>query len=290
MTVESFASEYHEMKERCPNGKGRRTLPFARVGPLPKLLTPEEKPGVVYWSKEVFLNTPKGQPKGETDGNATTIEQKNKPGRPPKSTDDDDIPADKHKHRYLEREDGTPIRVIDLRLLGQKARENWMTLISYGYAPKTWGQISGVAWEFYARAMLNETGLEFLRLCDDGQWKLREWTTLNYSGWAGRHGVREGRAKTEPRDGNTLDDKNLIHIEGNSEDEALEYIDVDKASDEGIEKSDLGPVGKGDTTDMGAGPGDIPNAPVYQRLRLLSLRIPLTHYLGCKHTAKVCCG
>jgi hypothetical protein len=177
------------MKEKCPNGTGQQPLLFARVGPWPQLSTQEEKPDVVYWLKEIFLHTPKDQSKGETDGNVVTIVQKNKARQPRKSIDDEGVPVDKHKHRYLEREDSTPISTLDLRLLSQKSRENWETLVSHWYAPRTWVQILSVAWEFYARSMLNEPGLEFLHLCNDGQWKLREWTQLNYSGWAKRRGI-----------------------------------------------------------------------------------------------------
>jgi hypothetical protein len=111
--------------------------------------------------------------------------------------------------------------------------------------------------------MLNEPGLEFLCLCNGGQWKLREWTQLSYSGWAGRKGVREGRAKKEPSDGSTLDNEDLIQMESNNEDEALEYVDTDKASDSGNQKSDLGLEDKGITTNPGAGPRDILHAPIY---------------------------
>lgn len=289
VTVEAFASEYHEFKDGRTNGIERRSLPFARIGPWPQLSTQEDKPGALYWFKEIFLRTSKDQSKGETDGNAFTIAQKNKVGRPRKSTDDDGVPIEKHKHRYLEREDGTPISTLELRLLSQKARENWETLIDHGYAPKTWGQISSIAWEFYARSMLNEPGLEFLRLCDDGQWKLREWTQLNYSGWAKRKGIREGRisVKKDAEDSNSLDDEDLIQMEARSEDEAQEEIDADKTTDGGNQKSDLAPNDVGNTSTPGAGPGDIPYAPVHSSSSSTELDEILTHSLGCKRTTKV---
>ena len=46
-----------------------------------------------------------------------------------------------------------------------------------------------VAWEYYARTMLNEPRQEFLQLCNDNQWKLQEWMQQNYSPWAKRHGL-----------------------------------------------------------------------------------------------------
>jgi hypothetical protein len=74
----------------------------------------------LYWYRKV-LKTQKDQSKGETDGNAITITQKNKTGRPRKTTDNNGVPVDSHKHRYLEREDGTPVSTLELWLLGQKA-------------------------------------------------------------------------------------------------------------------------------------------------------------------------
>ena len=290
VTLESFASEYHDMKDRSSSYTGRRSLPFARIGPWPQLLTQDKKPGVIHWIKEIFLHTLKDQSKGETDGNAITVTQKNKAGRPRKSTGDDGVPVDQHKHRYLEREDGTPISTVDLRLLSQKARENWETLFGHGYAPKTWGQISSVTWEFYAQSMLNKPGLEFLHLCDDGQWKLREWTQLNYSGWAKRRGIREGRilsAKKETGDSNGLDDEGLIQMESHSEEEAPEDVDADKTTNGGNQKSDLGPDSGGNTTNPVAGLGDIPSAPVNPTTSSAVLEEILTHSLGCKPMANI---
>lgn len=182
--IESFASEYHEMKERCSNVKGRQSLPFVRIRPWPQQLTKADKPDVIYWTKDDFQKAQKAEPKGETDANVATIAQKNKVGHPPKLTSNED-----HMHIYMEKEDGTHIEALALRLPRVKACENWKALVAYDIAPKSWGQISSVAWEFYAQAMLNKPGLEFLCLCNDSQWKLREWTTHNYSRWAVRQGV-----------------------------------------------------------------------------------------------------
>ena len=66
--------------------------------------------------------------------------------------------------------------------------------------------------------MLNEPGLEFLRLCDDSQWKLREWTQLNYSPWAKRNGIRDVRPKKEPGGDNPLNNGDLIQMEPKDED------------------------------------------------------------------------
>jgi hypothetical protein len=243
MTIESFAAEYHKMKSKEGTGT-RRPLLFAGLAPLPQISAREDKQEVVYWLRENLLCPPGAQQKGETDGNATNIAEKNKVGHPRKSTDDKDVPADKHKHRYLEREDGTPISLLDLRLLSQKAREFWGTLLEHRYAPKTWGKVSSVAWDFYARSMLNVPGLEFLQLCDDGQWKLREWTQQNYSGWAWRNGLREARPKKEPAETSNLDNKDLFQMEPSEE---PEVVDAEESSDD----TDLH-----DTTDVQDPKGD----------------------------------
>ena len=238
MTIESFAGEYHEMKAKDGGNGTRRPLPFAGLCPLPQLLAREDKPRVVYWERDSYSNTPGANERGETDANATSIPGKRPVGRPRKLTvndddeeDDDDgdgdgdsdditpVAGNKPKHRYLEKEDGTPISTLDLRLLGNKARQCWATMLEYGYAPKTWGKISSIAREFYFRSLLNEPGLEFLRLCEDGQWKLTEWTQQSYSGWSARNGVREVRPKTNKKEAKksavpfTLDNKELFQIE-----------------------------------------------------------------------------
>ena len=192
LTIDAFATEYHDMKARSGNSK-RCALSFVGIGPWPPLLLKEEKPRVVYWEKGSYHHTPTVHQKGETDATATTIATKNSVGRPRKTTNSEEeelgIKDGTHKHIYLEKEDGTLIGVPDLRALSQKARSVWEALLNEGHVPKTWGKILSVAWEYYAWKVLNEPGLEYLHLCKDGQWKLREWSQQNYSGWAKRHGV-----------------------------------------------------------------------------------------------------
>lgn len=190
--------------------------------PLPKIKTREACPDIVQWNREVYLRSTastKAQKRGETDGNATAIRKKAKAGRPPKTTDDDDT----HGHLYLENLDGTLINTASLRKLSSKARSVWFTLATHHEAPPTWGKVSDVAGEYYYRRVLNEPGLEFLQYCDDGLWKLREWTQQSYSGWARNHGIRgsQMRQKT-PQEGSErggLDDTKLIHISPDKEDD-----------------------------------------------------------------------
>lgn len=196
------------------------------------MYTRDEKPDVIFWLREFYQRTLAAQPKGETDGNAITVATKNKVGRPRKSTDADSlgIQGETHRHLYLEREDGTPISVSELRALSQKVHSLWQSLRALGFAPKTWGKITSIAWEYYARSMLSEPGLEFLRLCDDGQWKLKEWTQLNYSPWTKRNGIREARPKKEPGEDNPLNNEDLIQMEPGDE-EAPEDVDPEEGAD-----------------------------------------------------------
>ncbi|KAI9430225.1 hypothetical protein H4582DRAFT_2064038 [Lactarius indigo] len=221
MTIEQFASEYHELK--AASGNGHKSLSLVGVLPFPKTKTREECPDIVQWNREVYLRSTtstKAQKRGETDGNATTVKKKAKAGRPPKTTDDDS-----HGHLYLENLDGTLISTASLRKLSSKARSVWFTLAENGEAPLTWGKVSDVAAEYYYRRVLNEPGLEFLQYCDDGVWKLREWTQQSYSGWARNHGIRE----RQPRQKNAqegleeggLDDPKLIRLSPDKDDDDI---------------------------------------------------------------------
>ncbi|KAH9048853.1 hypothetical protein EDB84DRAFT_1433981 [Lactarius hengduanensis] len=194
MMIEQFASEYHELKAASGNG--------------PKPLT--------------LVASSKAQKRGETDGNATTIKKKAKAGRPPKTADDDED-SDSHNHLYLENLDGTLISTASLRKLSSKARSVWFSLADHDAAPPTWGKVSDLAGEYYYRRVLNEPGLQFLQYCDDGLWKLREWTQQSYSGWARNHGVRgsQPRQKNAPEgpEEGSLNDSKLIRMSPGKEDD-----------------------------------------------------------------------
>ncbi|KAF8267861.1 hypothetical protein EI94DRAFT_1700712 [Lactarius quietus] len=225
LIVESFASEYHEMKMSDGNGSNGacQKLSLVDIPHWPPINTQEDKPDAIYWVKGSFQWSAMGQLKWDTDGNSTTVEKKNKPGCPQKLTDEDDIPLDGSHcctHLYLEREDGTPISVSELRALSQTACRIWVSLIDFKLAPVTWGKISSLAWEYYAQKMLNEPGLKFLWLCDDSQWKLQEWLQQSYSGWAKRHGIRQAcPVKRELREDNPLDNWGLIQMDPSDNEE-----------------------------------------------------------------------
>ena len=59
----------------------------------------------------------------------------------------------------------------------------WRALDIDGMALPTFGQISMLAWEYYSLMMLADEALDFLLLCNDGKWKLREWSTQSYPSW-----------------------------------------------------------------------------------------------------------
>ncbi|KAH9066076.1 hypothetical protein EDB83DRAFT_2315083 [Lactarius deliciosus] len=225
MTIEQFASEYHELK--AASGNGPKPLTLVGVLPLPKIRTREACPEIVRWNREVYLCSiakAKAQKRGETDGNVITVTKKAKAGQPPKTVDNDED-SDSHGHLYLENLDGTLISTASLRKLSSKARSVWFSLAKHNEAPLTWGKVSDVAEEFYFWRVLNEPGLEFLQYCDDGLWKLKEWTQQSYSGWARNHRIRGSQlCQKDAQEGleeGGLDDPELIRISPDKEDDDI---------------------------------------------------------------------
>ncbi|KAH9009740.1 hypothetical protein EDB84DRAFT_1446127 [Lactarius hengduanensis] len=79
------------------------------------------------------------QNRGETDGNATSVQAKQKPGRPPRVGEDEE---DHSSHFYLENQDGTPVDKSVIAEMSRKARMLWRTLNKNGLAPETFSKIS----------------------------------------------------------------------------------------------------------------------------------------------------
>ncbi|KAH9014945.1 hypothetical protein EDB85DRAFT_1898963 [Lactarius pseudohatsudake] len=215
MTIEQFASEYHELK--AATGNGPKPLTLVGVLPFPKIKTREVCPEIVQWNRDVYLCSAakaKAQKRGETDGNAITVTKK--------TADEDNEDLESHKHFYLENLDGTLISTVSLRKLSSKARSVWFSLADHNEAPPTWGNVSDIAGEYFYRRVLNEPGLEFLRYCDNGLWKLREWAQQSYSGWAKNHGIQGSQPRQknalEGPEGGGLNDPNLIRISPDKED------------------------------------------------------------------------
>jgi len=130
--------------------------------------------------------------KGVTDGGSSTARAKAKPGRPCQDSYEDTI----SEYIYLQNSDGTLVSKEVISRMSQKAQAIWEVLDEHGLAPATFDKISDIAWDFYARSMLSDPEFFFLRLCDDGQWKLKEWSNSSraYSSWYSNRGVRQKKA------------------------------------------------------------------------------------------------
>ncbi|KAH9054656.1 hypothetical protein EDB87DRAFT_1580408 [Lactarius vividus] len=71
-----------------------------------------------------------------------------------------------------------------------KARSIWDFLHKKKMATPTFSKLLWDMWDLYACAMLTDPQFNFLLLCDDATWKLCEWSTQNYPGWAGNQGLQ----------------------------------------------------------------------------------------------------
>ena len=155
-----------------------------------------------YWVKEDYNRAEESRNHGETNGD---IMEASGPAK-----------AGSHsKHYYLQHHDGSPVSKKEVGKLSFQARSLWASLKEGGRAPRTFGKMSSSAWELFLRMLVSDPGFAFLRWCDDGEWKLREWSSQNYSSWAYNVGLRtrgkrSGLPKTEGDD--VLDDSGLIRM------------------------------------------------------------------------------
>jgi hypothetical protein len=178
-----FANEYHE--GGCGTG---HVLSSIRAGLLPDKPAPQQHsnfPQIKPWTRKEYRTVAaslSNAQRGETDGNATTVRTKGKPGCPKKKTSDQGANS-KPTHFYLQNVDGTPVSEEEIAEKSRKARMLWRTLDEDGMVPPTFGQISQKAWEFFSLMILADEAHEFLLLCDDGEWKLWEWSTRSYPLW-----------------------------------------------------------------------------------------------------------
>ncbi|KAH9162767.1 hypothetical protein EDB89DRAFT_2024193 [Lactarius sanguifluus] len=143
--------------------------------------------------------------KGETDRDSGTAGTKAKPGRQRQDSDDDSM----SEYIYLQNADGTTVSKKVISRMSEKAQAIWEALDERGLAPTTFDNISEIAWDFYARIMLNDPEFFFLQLCDDGQWKLKEWSNSSYSSWYGNRGVRQKKAESND---SIPDDTNPVQL------------------------------------------------------------------------------
>lgn len=89
-------------------------------------------------------------------------------------------------HFYLENTDGTLVSGSGIVEMSRKAHMLWRTLneeTQESMAPQTFGQILGKAWEYFLQMLPVNKAHEFLLLCDDREWKLREWCMQLYPTW-----------------------------------------------------------------------------------------------------------
>lgn len=190
------------------NGKGLHIFSLANPPPKPVLREQEDYPNVKCWYKVDYSNQVKAKKRGETDGKATSVKTKWKPGRPPRSLTQD---MDDHlKHFYLEHKDGTPVSKKEITAMSLKARMTWEELHMKGMAPEMFGKITKVTWEFYWYSMAALPKFDFILLCEYGEWKLRKWSVNSYFSWMLSSGIRTSNAKLKME---VLNNPDLIKID-----------------------------------------------------------------------------
>ncbi|KAI9437835.1 hypothetical protein BJY52DRAFT_1196262 [Lactarius psammicola] len=79
--LELFAKDYHD--NRHANGGGFLSISSEILPPKQALRLRSDNPDVHYWVKKEYTRAMRKQNRGETDGNATTVQVKRKRGRPP---------------------------------------------------------------------------------------------------------------------------------------------------------------------------------------------------------------
>ncbi|KAH9063603.1 hypothetical protein EDB87DRAFT_1681257 [Lactarius vividus] len=175
-----FTKDYHNRQGGANGGILSITPEILDLPPRQALRIQTDNPGVVYWLRKEYRRAAQKQNRGETDGNATSVQAKRKPGCPPRDSEDKE---DHSAHFYLENQDGTPIDKSVITEMSRKARMLWRTLDKSGLALETFGKIENRAWDYFSRTILADKAHDFLLLCDDGEWKLREWSTKSYPSW-----------------------------------------------------------------------------------------------------------
>ena len=217
---------------------------FSDVKPLPALRNKDDYPDVTIWSKKDYTRANAKSDKGASNGEQCEQIPKAKVGRPR----NEEQPTGS-ANSFLQNSDGTRVNADQLKALSVTARVAWISLMERDWAPPSFCRISHEAWEFFASVVLNEAELDFLLLCDDGKWKLREWSKQNYSSWAGSVGLREknigakkGNATAEEKVAvDALDHPDLIRMKTDNElesnDEPEPVIGSNSGEGGGVEAS-----------------------------------------------------
>ncbi|KAH9020485.1 hypothetical protein EDB84DRAFT_1565692 [Lactarius hengduanensis] len=156
-----FAKDYHNRQGGASGGFLNITPEIMDLPPKQALRIRTDNTGVVYWLRKEYRRAARKQNRGETDGNATSVQAKRKPGRPPRDSEDEE---DHSAHFYLENQDGTPVDKSVIAEMSRKARMLWRTLDKNGLAPETFGKISAKVWDYFSRTILADKAHEFLLL------------------------------------------------------------------------------------------------------------------------------
>ena len=205
--ITRFSKEHHDHTSKSGISGANLSVILSGVPPLPPLEPREDHPAVDYWAREDYNHAVESRSLGETNGDITGATRAT-PGHPQ---------AGHSRHFYLQHHDGTQVNKREVAALSFKARSLWMTLKEQGKAPRTFGKMSSGAWEFFLRMMVTDPDFEFLRWCDDGEWKLREWAMQNYSSWTYNMGLRAKKnTQSKTEDDSTLNDSSLIRMSPSS--------------------------------------------------------------------------
>ncbi|KAH9047776.1 hypothetical protein EDB84DRAFT_1575085 [Lactarius hengduanensis] len=227
-TIDKFARDYHTLDGT--GGDGGQITFLTDLGLMPTPWKRDEHPEVTLWMKREWARVAKALAlahKGESSRDSPDVAKaKPKVGRPSKKDQED---AD-HKYLYLQGRDGVKISAEKVSKMSIKAKSVWDFLHSKKMAPPQFGKMEWPAWDLYARAMLTDPEFDFLLLCDDATWKLREWTIQNYSSWAGNRGIRPKNTgeKTQKtvKDKDVLDDPSLVRMKsGDGSDDGINDTD-----------------------------------------------------------------
>jgi len=163
-------------------------------------------PGVRFWRKKDWTGHIKAR-KGETNRNGASLPQHGQP------RDDSDSDSDggsdscseamtkkTSTHPYLKNADGTSMKSVKLRQMSQKAWCALGALRDYGCLAEPWSDVKHDAYRYYYAMMLSDPDFIFPRFCNNGEWKLQEWTTRLFPSWAKKlHGNKREEHKTTRR-------------------------------------------------------------------------------------------
>ncbi|KAH9165977.1 hypothetical protein EDB89DRAFT_1911011 [Lactarius sanguifluus] len=98
--------------------------------------------------------------------------------------------------------------------MSEKARSVWDFLLEKKMATPQFCKLGWSARDLYTRAMLTDPLFDFLLLCDDATWKLREWSIQNYPGWASNRGLRpKNTNQNADKNEDVLDDPALVRMQ-----------------------------------------------------------------------------